>query len=112
MQRARVPSVAVRHPHLAVVAMLASWWAPDAGADESLRCGNALVTVGMVAAEVVARCGQPGDRHVTEASQRTRGSGTRSVRVERWTYDRGYGQFPALLTFSGGRLQSIELLTR
>jgi hypothetical protein len=37
---------------------------------------------------------------------------TGSSRIERWTYDRGYGQFPAVLTFEGGRLKSIQLLTR
>jgi len=33
-----------------------------------------------------------------------------STRIERWTYDRGYGQLPALLTFEHGKLKSIELL--
>ncbi len=33
-------------------------------------------------------------------------------RIERWTYDRGYGQLPALLTFEHGKLKAIELLAR
>jgi hypothetical protein len=85
-------------------------------ADDSMSCGNALITVGMVGPQVTAKCGQPKDKNVTEVPQRVRRSGGTSavvgtLRVERWTYDRGYGQFPALLTFEDGKLKSIELLT-
>jgi hypothetical protein len=85
-------------------------------ADDSMRCGNALITVGMVRAQVIAKCGQPKDKNVTEVPQRVRRSGGTSavvgtLRVERWTYDRGYGQFPGLLTLEDGKLKSIELLT-
>jgi hypothetical protein len=85
-------------------------------ADETMRCGNALITVGMVGSQVVAKCGQPKDKNVSEAVQRARrGSRSPAVagtsRVEHWTYDRGYGKFPALLTFESGKLKSIELLT-
>lgn len=87
-----------------------------ARADDTLRCGNALITVGMVGPQVIAKCGQPTDKNVAEVPQRVRRSGGRSavigtLRVERWTYDRGYGKFPALLTFEQGKLKSIELLT-
>jgi hypothetical protein len=87
-----------------------------AHADDSMRCGSALITVGMVGPQVTAKCGQPKDKNVTEVPQRARRSNGSSavigtLRVERWTYDRGYGQFPALLTFEDGKLKSIELLT-
>jgi hypothetical protein len=87
-----------------------------ARADDSVNCGNALITIGMVGSEVIAKCGEPKDKNVTEVPQRARRSSGASVvvgavRVERWTYDRGYGQFPALLTFEDGKLKSIELLT-
>src|SRR5512143_2569125 len=90
--------------------------ASAARADDTLRCGNALITVGMVGPQVVAKCGQPKDKNVTEVPQRARRAGGTSavigtLRVERWTYERGYGQFPALLTFEDGKLKSIELLT-
>lgn len=80
-------------------------------------CRNALVTVGMVAGEVVARCGEPKSKDIEDTPVRVRHPngtvGTAGVRhVERWTYDRGYGRFPALLTFEEGKLRSIELLTR
>jgi hypothetical protein len=85
-------------------------------ADDTLRCGNALITVGMVRAQVQDRCGEPKDKSVSDIPIRARRpAGTSAVvgavHVERWTYDRGYGQFPALLTFENGKLKSIELLT-
>jgi hypothetical protein len=101
---------------LALVAVLGGLVALAARADDSLRCGNVLITVGMVESQVIAKCGQPKDKNVTEIPQRARRAGGGSgvvgtVRVEHWTYDRGYGQFPALLTFESGKLKSIELLT-
>jgi len=86
-------------------------------ADEVMRCGSALVNVGMIADQVVAKCGEPKSREVEDVPirQRTRNGAvntTGSTRIERWTYDRGYGQFPALLRFEEGKLKSIELQTR
>ena len=91
--------------------------AVQAWADDVLRCGTAIVDVGMVAAQVVARCGEPLTREVESAPVRARGAKgavktVGNTRVERWTYDRGYGQLPALLTFEHGKLKSIELLAR
>ena len=87
-----------------------------ARADDVMRCNAAIVNVGMVAPEVVAKCGEPKSKEVSDVPIRVRlANGTMatpgSVRVERWTYDRGYGQFPALLTFEDGKLKSIQLLT-
>ena len=81
-----------------------------------MRCGRVLITLGMVAPQVVAKCGEPKEKNVTEVPRRVRRSNGAiatigTVRVERWTYDRGYGQFPGLLTFEDGKLKSIELLT-
>ncbi|MEO8467951.1 MAG: DUF2845 domain-containing protein [Gammaproteobacteria bacterium] len=102
---------------LAFVAALGGLVAMMARADDSMNCGNALITIGMVGSQVTAKCGQPKDKNVTEVPQRTRranGSSaiTGTLHVEQWTYDRGYGQFPALLTFEEGKLKSIELLTK
>jgi hypothetical protein len=71
----------------------------------------------MVEAEVVARCGRPETKDVESVPIRARRSNgstyvAGAVRVERWTYDRGPGQFPALLTFESGKLKSVELITR
>ncbi len=100
----------------ALAAVLGGLVAATARADDSMRCGNALITVGMAESQVTAKCGQPKDKNVTEVPQRTRRSNgssavTGTLHVERWTYERGYGQFPGLLTFEAGKLKSIELLT-
>lgn len=102
---------------LALAGAAAALVAGGALGDDSLVCRNSLVTVGMVAGEVVARCGEPKSKDIEDMPVRVRHPNgtiaTTGVRhVERWTYDRGYGRFPALLTFEDGKLLSIELLTR
>jgi hypothetical protein len=87
-----------------------------ANADDSLRCGNSLVTLGMVADQVLAKCGEPQSKSMEEVPVKARArtgavNTVGATHVERWTYDRGYGQLPALLTFEHGKLKSIELLT-
>jgi hypothetical protein len=89
----------------------------DAAADDVMRCGNGrLVNVGMSAAEIVGRCGEPKSRRVEEIPVRAVSPSGASiatgdvVRIERWTYERGQGQFPAMLTFEDGELRRIDLL--
>jgi len=89
---------------------------PIAGADDVIRCGGALVRAGMIATEVIAKCGEPASKEVESVPIRVRRANGSSgiigaTRIERWTYDRGTGQFPALLTFEEGKLTSVELLT-
>jgi hypothetical protein len=89
----------------------------DAGADDSLRCRNGrLVNVGMPAAEVTAKCGEPQSRMVEEVPIRARLPNGNVVQTgwtsgERWIYQRGPGQFDAQLTFEDGKLVRIDLLT-
>jgi hypothetical protein len=88
-----------------------------ASAEDTIRCKGSLVTVGMIDAEVVAKCGEPERKDVESVpirARRANGSSqiVGSTQIERWTYDRGPGQFPALLTFESGKLKSVELLTR
>jgi hypothetical protein len=102
---------------ISVLVLSAVAAAQPAAADDSLRCGTALVTVGMVTDEVVAKCGEPRSKSAEESPVKTRSRGgaaktVGSTRIERWNYDRGYGQLPALLTFEHGKLKSIELLAR
>lgn len=91
---------------------------PTASADNSMRCAaGAIIDVGMVADQVVAKCGQPKSKEVEDVPIRVRNANGAvnvigTARVERWTYERGYGQFPALLTFEEDKLKTIELLTR
>jgi hypothetical protein len=90
---------------------------PLALGDDSIMCRNSLVTLGMTAEEVLAKCGAPKEKTVTEVPVRAPGAngarpvvGTRSV--EQWTIDRGYGRPPAILTFAEGKLESIEIAPR
>jgi hypothetical protein len=104
-------------PGIGVLLPLALAAAPRVWADDSLRCGSAIVTIGMVEGQVVAKCGEPSGKSTEETPVTTRSRrGTVKTaaggRIERWTYDRGYGQLPALLTFEHGKLKSIELLAR
>ncbi len=87
-----------------------------AAPDDTMRCANGrLVNVGMIDAEVVARCGEPKSRTLSERPVRTRGAGGGSIvvgtmRAERWIYERGQGQFDAALSFEDGKLVRLELL--
>jgi hypothetical protein len=87
-------------------------------AEDSIRCRSGrLVNVGMTAAEVSARCGDPKSRTVEEIpvlarlpTGAVRQTGT--THAERWIYGRGQGQMDAMLTFEDGKLLRIELLGR
>jgi hypothetical protein len=99
---------------LAVPLLLA--WASGLYADDVIRCKGALVRSGMVTQEVLDRCGEPKAKEIESVPIRARrANGSSGVvgatQIERWTYDRGAGQFPALLTFESGKLKNIELLT-
>jgi hypothetical protein len=89
----------------------------SAGADDTMRCRNGrLVNVGMSAAEVSARCGEPRSRTVEDIPVRARlPTGavvqTGMTRAERWIYQRGQGQFDAQLTFEEDKLVRIDFLT-
>jgi hypothetical protein len=103
---------------LGVASVAAVAWAGASGAaDHVLRCGGLLVKVGMVAPQVLAKCGEPQSKQVEEVPIHVRGrngavSSVGVTRIEHWTYDRRDGTFPALLTFEEGKLKSLELITR
>lgn len=87
-----------------------------AGAD-TFRCAGSIIDTGLVAAEVLAKCGDPDSREVFEEPVRAArvNGGTHvvgTVIIEHWVYDRGFGRFPAHLTFEEDRLTRIELLDR
>jgi Protein of unknown function (DUF2845) len=98
-------------------ALLASF-VSAARAEDSMRCQNGrLINVGMMAAEISGRCGQPQSRTVEEipVQARTRNGNvvqTGTTRAERWIYKRGQGQFDAQLTFEDDKLVRIDLLTK
>src|SRR5262245_10477351 len=99
-----------------VVALVAASWVHDAAAADTMRCRNGrLVNVGMIDAEVTARCGEPKSRTAQDVPVRAQGAGGGAVvvattRQERWVYDRGQGEFDAALTFEDGKLVRIDML--
>jgi hypothetical protein len=101
-----------------VVAVAIAVLAGDANAQRTMRCGNGrLVNLGMVTAEVLARCGEPKARSSEEIPVRARlpnGTAvqTGTTHVERWTYERGQGEFDGLLRFEDDKLVEIELLSQ
>jgi hypothetical protein len=99
---------------LAIVFVCVAAGAAPATRAETLRCGNRLVAPGETATEVRAKCGEPASITVIKEPIRARnatGGGTRVVgetHVEIWRYDRGRGQFPAILKFEEGVLRVLE----
>ena len=97
---------------LALLFLLA--FAQPASAD-TLRCEGKLVSVGATKGEVLSKCGEPTFvENVEEPVRARRPNGTTYVvgtsSKEIWTYKRAAGQFPAVLTFDGSKLKSIEFI--
>ncbi|TJY63134.1 DUF2845 domain-containing protein [Sinimarinibacterium sp. CAU 1509] len=88
---------------LVLVLLLAPLETQAAG---SMRCGSRLVSEGMLAAEVIAACGEPDLRDVWSPP------GTYSPGYlppqEQWTYNFGSSKLLRLLRFSNGRLDRID----
>src|SRR5512134_1670352 len=112
-----VPRYGVRVVLGAFVAGAAGWLPFAASAEDTMRCRNGrLINVGMTAAEVSSRCGDPKSRTVEQIPVQARlPTGavrqTGTTEAERWIYGRGQGQFDAMLTFEDGKLLRIDLLT-
>ncbi len=85
--------------------------AGPARADESLRCGPRLVSVGESALRVRALCGAPDAVH-RRVSERLLGTETAWRRetheIETWSYQPEPGGLSRILRFVDGRLRSIE----
>jgi hypothetical protein len=104
-----------RHALLALASLLCL--PLPAAADGSLRCGNALVSVGDSKLDLLGRCGRPAleEQQPREAGasyrDRESGAGWRQrslVVVERWTYDFGTGSFIQIVTMELGKIVRIE----
>ena len=98
-----------------LLACLALSYTSTATAEPSLRCNGRLIKVGVPAAYVLSTCGAPEGQVVQEALARagTVSGSSRLVGValsEQWLYERGWGTFPAVLTFLDGTLRRIEFL--
>ena len=109
---------------------------------DGLRCGNKLVVTGDTKLEVLKKCGEPDfketikmlktskhvniadstgskltSRHSTVSSSNTGQSGitlgTETIEaIDQWSYNQGPTQFIKILTFRGGRLETVEAAER
>ena len=100
-----------------IAALLVTLYAGTADAQGSLRCKGRFIDVGAGAAEVIALCGEPAQRIVSQVPVRaavltgfTRVAGYATT--EQWVYDRGWGKFPAVLHLDEGKVRRIDYLPR
>lgn len=82
-------------------------------ADESMRCGRWVVDSSATVQELVAKCGEPTakDTVVQDVRARNTDGTTRVVGTtvtEFWTYDRGGGTLPMVVTIVDGKIRTIE----
>ena len=82
--------------------------AAAARADDGLRCGEWLVTVGAGQEEVAAKCGPPTNAATRHERRRVRGQ-YRQRTIDVWTYDRGSTEFVRTLTFTDGVLGDVTV---
>lgn len=82
--------------------------AVNAGAEETLRCGSKIVTVGMTSAEVLKYCGKPTSTEVEEHDVRSGGRVVGKTQLNRWIYERGTTGKPKILEFDQDKLISIQ----
>ncbi|HYA13895.1 MAG TPA: DUF2845 domain-containing protein [Syntrophales bacterium] len=68
-------------------------------ASDSFRCGNDIVSLGDSKVEVLTKCGEPISKEVTRTGR---------IKVEKWYYDKGAGDFIYVLIFHGGALKYVE----
>lgn len=98
-----------------LLACLALTYTSAASAATTLRCNGRLINVGVPAAYVLSQCGAPENQVLQESLARagTASGPTRLVGIalsEQWVYERGWGRFPAVLTFLDGTLKRIDYL--
>ncbi len=99
---------------LAVLALLLCYCGV-ADAYGSLRCKGKFIDPGATMSQVLALCGPPANKIVEHTPVRNRlisgFSRFAGIAVtERWQYDRGWGKFPAVLTFRNGTLKRVDYL--
>lgn len=79
-----------------------------AAAQDTLRCGNEIVRIGMTMTEVEEYCGKPSatwvEVHDVRAGPRVVGE----TEIHFWQYDRAAGQRAAVLEFDRQELRSIS----
>ncbi len=100
--------------------LLAAIWlgaGPAQAQPDAFWCGTRLIRERMRASDILDRCGPPDSKEIVEEPVFAWRPGGGRVQTgvmitEYWTYDRGSGRFPALLTIREGVAEQIELLRR
>lgn len=97
-----------RHPAvLAIVLLLINATRPAAA--DTLRCGSVLIQEGVQASYVLAKCGDPTSTQIIREPVYVHGYATGEfTETQIWRYNRGTGQFPAILKIADGLVQSIK----
>jgi Protein of unknown function (DUF2845) len=80
---------------------------PAAAHAESLRCQNGIASEGDSRLAVVYKCGQPALRDNYCAPVYYGGYAVPCLYTEEWLYERGPGEFLAVVRLRGGKVQSI-----
>jgi hypothetical protein len=83
-------------------------FAPGVPADDTIRCGSKLVTIGMSAAEVLKYCGEPSSRELLEQDIRSGNRVVGKTQIKRWIYSRGSAGEPRVLEFDQDKLTAIK----
>ena len=91
-----------------ILISLACLIAANVAAEETLRCGSKIVTIGMTSAEVLKYCGKPTSTEVEEHDVRSGGRVVGKTQLNRWIYNRGTVGKPKVLEFDQDTLISIE----
>ena len=100
---------------LGVSGLIACLLAIAANAAGPLRCKGRLIDPSVPMAHVLQKCGPPKYRIIETGPVRSRlvtgfSQLSGSYVSEQWIYDRGFGRFPAVLTFNHGTLKRIDYL--
>ena len=98
------------------LALSLAYVAPVHGEDTVFRCGGETVSIGDSRYTVQKICGKPSRSESVAKSSRDRKqkppkgttSGSSGGKGQKWYYDRGYGDYVYVLTFSGDTLKKIE----
>jgi len=72
-------------------------------ANDVMRCGSHLITLGDTKPDVIKKCNKPEYIEVISSAIERR--------TEEWYYDSGSGSFPQVLAFEGYRLINIKTVS-
>lgn len=101
---------------LPVVVCLSGAVGPAFAEDTVFRCGGETVSIGDSRYTVQKICGKPSRSESVAKDSKGRKqkppkgdtSGSSSAKLQKWTYDRGYGDYVYVLTFANDKLKKIE----